>query len=237
MRLASLKNSPQAPTRKKSHVSESPSPPRRGLRRRLLTPLLAVAAVGLMVTGAALVNSEPDAPTDLAGNAVTYETDATPPPKVTEKMDAVEDAGDRFAVPSVDLDVHLGALTMTDGTITPPGFTSAYLVRNLGVSLEDAAEGTVFVVMHSLRGGGVGPGNYLIDVENETAAVDPGATVTVGDRSYTVTGDLAITKTGIQDSASVWQSVPGKLVIITCLQRPEGGPSQENIVITATLNP
>lgn len=190
-----------------------------------------------MVTGAALVNSDPDEPTDLAGNAVTYETDATPPPEVTEKMDAVDDAGDRFAVPSADLDVPLGALTMTSGTITPPGFTSAYLVRNLGVSLEDAAEGTVFVVMHSLRGGGVGPGNYLIDVENETAAVDPGATVTVGDRSYTVTGDLAITKTGIQDSESVWQNVPGKLVIITCLQRPEGGPSQENIVITATLNP
>lgn len=217
-------------------MPESPATPHVRRPRRLITALFAVVAVGLITVGASLAMSEPDGPIDLNGATVALEPGTTPSPDVVEKMDAVDDAGQRFAIPSVGLSVPLGALSMTANTLTPPGFTSAYLVRNLGTSIDDPEQGTVFVVMHSLREGGVGPGNYLIDVDDETASIAPGITVNVGDLSYTVTGDLAITKTGIQSQDDVWEDIPGKLVIITCLQRPGGRPSHENIVITAQLD-
>ncbi|HEX4401972.1 MAG TPA: hypothetical protein VHZ98_11635 [Galbitalea sp.] len=86
-------------------------------------------------------------------------------------------------VPSVGLDVPLGALNAVDGEITPPGFTSAYWVRNLAVPASGGAARTVFVVMHSLRGG-VAPGNYLTNVQTQTSK----AIVKVAGIDYTVTG-------------------------------------------------
>lgn len=206
-------------------------------RRWLVTSLVAAAAAALIITGTTMVTASPEGATDLEGNAVELDPGTTPDPAVLEKMNPVDDVGDRFVVPSVGLNVPLGSLTMVDGDITPPGFTSAYTVRNLGVSPDDASDGTVFVVMHSLRGGGVGPGNALIDVDAERASVEPGAQVSIGDLTYTITGDMAITKAAIQSKASVWENTSGRLIIVTCLQRPEGGPSHENIVITAQLNP
>lgn len=86
--------------------------------------------------------------------------------------------------------------------------------------------------MHSLRNGAVGPGNALIDIDHGTARIDTGATITVDDVDYTVTGTRHIPKTELTNS-DFWTTGPDELVVITCLQRPEGGPSTDNIVITA----
>src|SRR5699024_8173753 len=110
---------------------------------------------------------------DMHGDPAALDPGTMPAPAQTKAMRAVEATGHRFRVPSVGLDVPLGALTMVDKTITPPGITSAYRVRNLGVPLRKAARGTVFVAMHSLHDG-VGPGNYLIDEKAGTARVKPG---------------------------------------------------------------
>lgn len=209
---------------------------RRSRRSPLLTVAVFLLSAALIASGAALLTAGSHDARDLEGHPVTLEADASPPPDVVKRMDADDDTGSRFRVPSAGLDVPLGALNAVDGSITPPGFTSAYTVRNIGVAPSEADEGTVYVVMHSLRGGGVGPGNALIDVDERTARVAPGTSVTVDGRSYTVTGDLTVTKSGIRSADDIWRDAPGRLVIITCLQRPEGGPSQDNVVITAQLD-
>lgn len=201
-----------------------------GRRRRwVLLAIGAAAVVTLALTGTEIVRSF-NGPVDMQGNRVQAE-DAVPPTSESSAVPAIGD--DRFVVESVGLDVPLGALNAVDGVIEPPGFTSAYWVRNEGVPPEQARKGTVFVVMHSLRNGATGPGNYLIDVDRRTSKVGIGAEIQVDDTTYTVTGTQEIDKPDIAHASAIWEDEPGRLVVITCLQRPDGGRSQQNVVIEA----
>lgn len=168
---------------------------------------------------------------DLAGNDVTLDPRVTSPPG----SNAIEDTGERFRVPSVELNVPLGEVSEVNGEITPPGFGSVYIVRNRGVGLAVAEQGTVYAVTHSVRGGGMAPGNALIDVRNEAAGVDVGAVIEIGDRRYEITESQRITKEGLPTAPGLWEEIPGRLVVITCLQKPQGGPSEDNIVVIARL--
>lgn len=196
--------------------------------------LAGVISAGL--TGATRVDAPRPADTaamrDMNGAPVALDPGAVAPPPASS--DAVADTGSRLVVPSVGLDVPLGALDAVDGQITPPGFTSAYRVRNVGVPLADADHGTVYVVMHSLRGGGIGPGNYLTDVDTGRATVAQGATVSVAGVDYTVTGWQTVSKTALANDPGVWADAPGRLVLVTCLELPSGAPSVDNMVIVAS---
>jgi hypothetical protein len=142
--------------------------------------------------------------------------------------------GGQFSVPAVGLDVPLTPLSAENGQISPPGYSSAYWITNMGVPLSQSAQGTVFVVMHSVRGGGVAPGNYLTDTGAGTSAVPDGSTIDVAGVAYRVTGWRTILKGGLATDAEVWADTPGRLVVITCLQYPDGSPSTDNMVITAS---
>jgi hypothetical protein len=211
-------------------------------RRRRLLLALAAGAAGLAlavgITGTLLGgtgdNNGGRVP-DMRGNLVAPLPDATPGPEKLAAMHTVAQNGtQRFTVPAVGLDVPLGALDDVDGEITPPGFTSAYTVRNKGTALDHPEKGTVFVVMHSLMGGGMGPGNYLIDEEHASSRVPAGATINVGDLKYKVTGSAAINREQIADRADVWQNTPNRLVVITCLLTPGDNAPIDNMVIYAT---
>ena len=188
------------------------------------------------VVGIVTVASAPTGTVDMRGHHVVLEPGTVPAPAVEKKMDAVVNTGVRFTVPSVGLNVPLGELSEAGGTITPPGFTAAYRVRNLGVPLANATKGTVFVAMHSIRGGGIGPGNYLIDVSAGAAKVSDGAKIHVGSLTYSVTGSQTVTKNQLPKDAAVWANAPGRLVAITCLQTPAQTASTDNVVITAQLD-
>ncbi|WIA99582.1 class F sortase [Curtobacterium sp. MCBA15_012] len=200
-----------------------------------LTALAAVVAVAMIaVAGVELLTPHPHGTAattgvDLAGDPVRLDG---PPPEPAAS--ATPSGHGRFTVPSVGLDVPLGALDVADGVVEPPGSTTAYWVRNLGVEPAAAAHGTVFVAMHSLRGGGVGPGNALIDVAHGRARVAVGATVTVDDVTYRVTRSETVAKRDLPADAAVWADTPGRLVVVTCLQRPDGRPSVDNVVVEAT---
>jgi hypothetical protein len=198
-------------------------------RRLVLLAVGAAALVTLAITGTGIVRYY-TGPVDMHGDHVQAD-DAVPPSSKSSAVPALGD--DRFVVQSVGLDVPLGALNAVDGVIEPPGFTSAYWVRNEGVQPADGKKGTVFVVMHSLRNGATGPGNFLIDVNRRTSKVGIGAKIQVDDATYTVTGTQEIDKPDVAHASSIWADKPGRLVVITCLQRPEGGPSQQNVVIEA----
>lgn len=194
----------------------------------------AFALLHTLGTPEAVVAAVSPAPTpakDLAGNDAVLDPGVTSPPG----SNAVEDTGERFRVPSVELDVPLGEVSEVDGEITPPGFGSVYIVRNRGVGLASADQGTVYAVTHSVRGGGVAPGNALIDVRNKKAAVDVGSVIDIGDRQYEVTGTLRVGKGELPTTSQLWEDVPGRLVVITCLQNPQGKPSSDNMVVTAQL--
>ncbi|MDQ4502439.1 class F sortase [Sinomonas sp. ASV322] len=175
------------------------------------------------------------APVDLRGNAVAPDQADIPAAAAVQKANPVEaSGGDRFSVPSVGLNVPLGALDEVDGAIVPPGFRSAYLVRNRGASPQDPGKGTVFVVMHAVRGG-VGPGNYLIDVDGGRAAIARGAEIAVQGKVYVVSGAETVGKTDLPRHAEVWANTPDRLVVITCLLRPADKTPVDNVVIFATL--
>lgn len=126
--------------------------------------------IGLLLMGAVVIGGAgiiwqhqaptADAPVDLEGNAVSLAPEDTPSEEVVAQMDVEPGAEDEdgLVVPSVDHAVPLGTLSAVDGEITPPGFTEAYRVRNLGVPVEEAEDGTVYVVTHSVQDG-YGPGS------------------------------------------------------------------------------
>jgi hypothetical protein len=195
--------------------------------------LVAAMVIGLTARHPAVTNSAYTGK-DMRGQTVSLDPGETPEPAAKAK--AITSIGATLNVPSVGLDVPLGALNAVDGEITPPGFTSAYWVRNLGVPASGGATGTVFVVMHSLRGGGVAPGNYLTNVQTQTSRLKDGAIVEVAGIDYTVTGSQLITKTTISLDSSVWANTPNRLQLITCLEHANGSPSTDNLVITAIRN-
>lgn len=201
----------------------------------LAVGLIAVGIVGIIrnVPGP-VIPPGTTTTTDMAGNIVAADPGSGADPATLSQMAVVPSTGERFAVPSVGLDVPLGSLKVVGGLVDPPGFTAAYWVRNEGVSPALATQGTVFVAMHSLRGGGVAPGNYLIDVAQGRATVAVGSKITVGPVTYRVTGTHVIAKPTLPFQDAIWANVPNRLVVITCLQRPDGHRSVDNVVITAT---
>jgi hypothetical protein len=211
----------------------------RGTRRRagwlriLMAGILCVVAI---VAGSWTVTTylgQQSYPKDMRGNAVIL---PQPSKAVQEKTNAVSAVnGMTLRVPSIGLDVPLGELNDVNGIIDPPGFSSAYLVRNYGANLANADNGTVFAVMHSCRGGAVCPGNFLINVKAGVASVATGADVYLGGLHYRVTGSQKVYKPDVHADTTIWANVPGRLVLFTCLQVPAQTESTDNMVITAQL--
>ena len=195
-----------------------------------------VVAVALITTGIGALSSGAragDGLRDMNGNPVQFDAGETPAPQPAQTADATTNG--RFAVPLVGLDVPLGVMSVVGGEVVPPTFDSAFWVSGLGVSPDQAASGTLFVAMHALRNGAVGPGNSLIDIDAARSRLEVGTKVSVGALRYEVTGSAVIPRDEIAARAEVWADEPGRLVIITCLQRPDNHPAVANVVITARL--
>lgn len=210
--------------------------PARPHRRLIITSIaiLALLVGSIGITTSLTGNTVTEGPRDLQGNTVTLDPGTLPKASIRNQMNATADEGERLIVPAVGLDAPIGAITAVDGILTPPGFTSAYAVRNIGADITNPNDGTIFLVTHSLRNGGVAPGNYLIDVQNGTAAVKRGDEIIVAGTTYAITDTISIPKPKIGANPDLWASTPGRLVIITCLQLPSGKPSTQNMVIIAT---
>lgn len=209
--------------------------PRRRRRDWLLIVAATTAAgvgVALLVIAATGVGSGSTSETsEVAG----LDPGTLPPPATIQAMHSVSDVGLRFVARSAGLDVPLGELTMVDGNITPPGITSAYMIRNLGVPLSEATTGTVFVVMHSCRNACHAPGDWLTNRAAGTPSLADGDLITVGELTYRVTGWRKYPKASIGTQSDVWAPKPGRLVVITCLELPTGEEPVDNLVINAQL--
>jgi hypothetical protein len=213
----------------------------RGRSRKRSTVLwVGVLLIGSLVTAggtiAWVVSQGPPARVaalDLSGHPVQVDP-GTVAPTTAAAAKVQQDTGQRFVVPAVGLNVALDSLGVANGNITPPGFTSAYLVRNLGTTLTRAATGTVYVVMHSIRGGGVGPGNYLQNSKTGSTSLHTGDIITVGGVDYRMASSTLVLKTQLPADSNVWANIPRRLIVITCLEKTDGSPSTNNLIITAT---
>lgn len=193
-------------------------------------------SIAVMIAGAGiLIRSlyvDLNAPKDLSGNAVDFAPGTTPDPSTVDQMQ-VQESTERFKVPTVSLDVPLASLLEVNNTITPPGFTQAYWVRNRGVAPVDAANGTVYVVSHSVAKG-LAPGNYLFDVASGTSTVKAGDEIDVSNVKYIAQSWKTISKDQLANESDLWTNEPGRLVLVTCLEEPDGS-SPNNMVIIANI--
>lgn len=179
---------------------------------------------------------------DMKGNLVMFEGEEKPTKEEVKEMDIERDESSNtngkrdesslFIVPSVGLEAPMGKLNMVRRNINPPDFQTVYEIRNLGTPLDKFQEGTVYLATHSVTRG-VAPGNYLIDIKNERASVHNGDEIRVRGKKFYVTEEFTIPKNDLPRSTKVWESVPGRLVIVTCLQRPSKRRSTRNSIIFA----
>ena len=139
-----------------------------------------------------------------------------------------------FWVPSVGLSAPVSKVSVVNGVINPPGFRRVYEIRNLGMPLEKAGEGTVYVATHAVRSG-LAPGNALIRQDYEGASVKKGDLISLRGVRYRVSDSFVVPKKKLPKTRKVWEVIPGRLVVITCLQRPVRGRALKNSVIFADL--
>lgn len=147
------------------------------------------------------------------------------------EMDIAPLDGD-FVVEAAGLAMPLEEMSVVDDVINPPGFDSAYVVRDYA-DPGDADQMSV-VALHSLSGGDA-PGNKLIDVDEATATVDRGQMIEIQGHNYEITRAFAQGKDAAAADDGVWEDKPGKLLVFTCLQKPDGSPSTDNVIIEASL--
>jgi len=206
----------------------------------LLLVLALLLIAGAATTGGIYWYKQAHTPVylDLQGNKVVPDDNSIFNPDYIQAADAQPDLGIRFKVPSVGLDVPLGSVNQVDNVINPPGYTSVYWVKNMGVSLANADQGTVYVVTHSVRAPGEAPGDYMIDQSTTTVTVQNGAEIDVGDRVYKVVSSLTVSKDDLGNQTALWAGTPGMLVLITCMQGGDylpNGHSATNVVIIGRL--
>lgn len=187
-----------------------------------------VSSTPVPTSSVSSVTTSPTPTLDLAGNRVHVDQASRPDPR------ALASGRGRLVVPAADLNVPLGSVSVIDGAVTPPGFRSAYLLANKGVAPAEADQGTVFVITHSVHGGGDAPGNRLI-TNAGTSRLRTGDAITAGGASYRVTGSRTVPKAGLAGDARTWAAASGRLIVITCMLGPDGGLTDRNLVVEARL--
>lgn len=227
-------------------------------RRQIVLPGLVIALALIVVAGSAfvvisdfsadasddaaaahaaentVVDGEETIITDEKGRAIEIDgqrirMEDPPSEEEISRMDVRSHPAD-LVVESVGLRAQMRSMREVGGVINPPGLAHAYLLRGYGTP-EDPELGTIYIAMHSVQGATL-PGNKLIDVAQARSAVVPGDRITVADRQFAVTEAFTIGKSEISTRTDIWESTPGRLVLLTCLQRPSGR-SVQNVVVVA----
>ncbi len=141
-------------------------------------------------------------------------------------------------VPAVGLDLPVLPLTPSGGVINPPALTAAYWIEPYGAPVGEAAQAdnTLYLAAHA-----TGTGDYgfdsLVDAGSAGSSLIPGDVIEVstpdGTVEYTVERTERVAKGELPDAADVWQTAPGRLVLITCFQRDTTHAATENLVVFA----
>ena len=171
---------------------------------------------------------------DMKGNLVVPDDPSATSPEFMEKAQMVVDTGgDGFQIPILDINVPLGAVNAVNGVMNPPNFQNAFWVRNMGVSLDNAGSGTVYVVAHSTRYG-VAPGNLVQKAEQ--VLLKPGDPIKVDNRTYRFVSSMTMPQGELGSYTDLWdETKPNRLVFVTCLLRNDGAAPTDNLVLIGEL--
>lgn len=203
----------------------------------LAAPTATATATATTATAASTTVAPPAAAPATTPAAVTPVADPPAEPAAVEPTSPVQ-----VRVPAVDIAASVIPTAFQDGSIDPPTFGEAYWIEAYGAP-DPEADNTVYLVGHSWSKGDA-VFNPLFDRDAQTSEVAPGDEVIVttpkGDVAYEIERTERYPKASLGDSDSdaygdVWKVVPGRLVLITCFQRNDGGASQDNFVVYATV--
>ena len=141
-------------------------------------------------------------------------------------------------VPALGMDLPVLPLTPRNGAINPPTLTAAYWLDPYGdpVGSAEQADNTLYLAAHS-----TGTGEYgfdpLMESDGGGSTLQAGDVIEVstpqGTVDYTVERTERYAKGELADATEVWESSPGRLVLLTCFQRGSGRASTENLVVFA----
>lgn len=174
-------------------------------------------------------------PSEAPVSSSTSDPEQAPTQTLENAHEVTGEASGRLRIGSV-LDVPLNSMSPSASIVNPPNGTDAFVIAGEGYGVAGNDEGlTTFLVMHSgsYRSGAVG--NNLIDRDRGVSTVSVGDEVVLDGLAYTVSRVEVEVKAELRDEAWVWENKQGRVVILTCLQRPAGeGRSVQNVVIEAT---
>jgi len=215
---------------------------RGGILLILLSVVLIVGGISLGVYSLVPHGGVPSGAITAINGAVVIPDDpsATSSAYIAAAQMVADDGGLGFRIPAVDLDVPLGSINSVNGVMNPPNFSSVFWIRNLGVSVDNAAKGTVYIVAHSLRygtgkpGGDNAPGNFVQSQEKITLkAGDP---IEVDGLTYSFVEAQVIPQNELGSHTDLWdKTVTGRLIFVTCLEKNDHTPPTDNIVIIGKL--
>jgi hypothetical protein len=182
--------------------------------------------VGAAAPVTAAPSGAPGAPAAVAWAPTTASAETTPSSAV------------HVSVPAVGLDLPVLPLAAPDGVIDPPLLTAAYWVQPYGepVGSAEEADNTLYLAAHSTSRGDLGF-DPLLTADHQDSALSAGAVVSVstpgGTVDYTVERTARYDRDALAGAAEVWEAVPGRLVLITCLTPLGAGTTTEDLVVFA----
>ncbi|MDR0436568.1 MAG: hypothetical protein LBH11_07470 [Propionibacteriaceae bacterium] len=172
---------------------------------------------------------------DMDGNAVQPDEPIPDDEEWLNRVDLQEISGARFIVDSVGLNVPYGEVNEVDGVLNPPNFRGVFRVRNRGVDLPQASQGTVYLITHSVLTPGHAPGNYLMDIYKGTWSLAPGDIIQVNGTRYVADSYTLVDGDQLGSYPEFWRDEPGRLIIITCMQYPDKSRSWQRLFIVGHL--
>jgi sortase (surface protein transpeptidase) len=218
-------------------------PTRPTRRTAALTGAAVLGVAGALVVGLGLQGTattrvafhpvEASAPTSAAPSAPAP---AEAPPPTPEAAHYTPSSEIHLEIASVGLDLPLLPMTPRDGVINPRLLTAAYWIEPYGspTASADQAQNTLYIAAHSA---GRGKDGFDPLLSQEGSALAAGDVVRVrtpgGAVDYTVDRTQRFGKDELPAAEEVWESAPGRLVLITCFQRADGRNSTENLVVFA----
>ncbi|MGV9669312.1 class F sortase [Gordonia sp. NPDC003504] len=133
-----------------------------------------------------------------------------------------------IAVPAVGVDASVREIVDTSDEIDPPTNDDAWWWTGRG---RPGSADTVYIAGHTLDDG--------TGVFGPLGGVHPGAEVrlgtTAGDLIYQVDATATYTKSQLEQYDEVWQSIPGRLILVTCHLDADGNPTDDNLLVYASL--
>ncbi|GAB4082020.1 class F sortase [Modestobacter muralis] len=194
--------------------------------------------LGLGLSGGALPAAG-SAPAGVTAPPSGAPPEATALPRTTATAWTTPSSPVHVRVDAVGLDLPVLPLSAPSGVIDPPLLTAAYWVQPYGepVGAAEDADNTLYLAAHSTSRGSSGF-DPLLTADHQDSALAPGDVVSVstpeGTVDYTVERTARYDADALADAAEVWEVVPGRLVLLTCLTPLGSGATTEDLVVFAT---